>query len=115
MISIHVGEETPNPVDGTGRTHIGYADGLTEAEHLERGRQVWLLDSQRVKNQSKIVIVRRKTNKILAAGWVSGVDENPIFEGKKAVECWLITDPAQSGVGKLFPFVNKTQNSVSYH
>ncbi|MDH6291926.1 zinc-ribbon domain-containing protein [Rhodococcus opacus] len=67
-VRVTLGDSAPaDPDDPLGRTHIGYAPGLTPQELWERGRGVWKLRADHVAASTIVLIVYDKTIVLVAS------------------------------------------------
>ncbi|MFI7510671.1 hypothetical protein ACIBSS_28025 [Micromonospora aurantiaca] len=111
MIQIRLGHYEPcDPAeDCLGRTHIGYREGMTEAEAFEAGRGVWKLKADRVLDQDEVQIINLDGT-VVAVATITGITK--CEEGRQAIEGTLLTGDPRVGQPTTTPHLSR--NPVGY-
>ncbi|MFF0182618.1 hypothetical protein ACFYPF_26365 [Micromonospora sp. NPDC005223] len=110
MIQIRLGNYEPcDPAeDGLGRTHIGWREGMTEAEAFEAGRGVWKLKADRVLDQDEVQIINLDGT-VVAVARITGITK---CEDRQAIEGELLTGDPRVGQPTQTPHLSR--NPVGY-
>ncbi|MFF3062642.1 hypothetical protein [Streptomyces sp. NPDC057909] len=115
-IRIRLGDYEQVTNDALGRSAIGYFPRMTEAEALEAGRGVWLLNSKVISREQFTLITGQDF--VRAVARITDVTEHDTDRGrKKALEAELL-GPGHPMYDRYInqpdPLANESRNSIAY-
>ncbi|WP_331746925.1 hypothetical protein OG923_34460 (plasmid) [Streptomyces halstedii] len=117
-IRIRLGDYERVTGDALDRDAIGYFPRMTEAEALEAGRGVWLLNSKVISRERFVLITDRGQGLVRAVAEITGITEHDTDRGrKKALEADLLGPghPMYDAyINQPDPLDNASRNSIAY-